>query len=70
MDEHLVYAPHPDDPQKTLLKQEAVVLVKGVPLSSYMESLLTTTISANANKVCGTKFFAECIYFNISKEFI
>lgn len=51
VDEHLVYAPHPEDPEKTLLKQEAVVLVKGVPLSSYMESLLTTTISANASKV-------------------
>ncbi|ODN03918.1 Protein slowmo [Orchesella cincta] len=50
VDEHLVYAPHPNDPAKTLLKQEAVVLVKGVPLSSYMESLLTTTISTNANK--------------------
>ncbi|CAL8135405.1 unnamed protein product [Orchesella dallaii] len=50
VDEHLVYSPHPSDPAKTLLKQEAVVLVKGVPLSSYMESLLTTTISSNANK--------------------
>lgn len=50
VDEHLVYAPHPDDPQKTLLKQEAVVLVKGVPLSSYMETLLATSISSNAYK--------------------
>lgn len=51
MDEQLVYSPHPENPGHTLLKQEAVVLVQGVPLSSYMESLLTSTISANATKV-------------------
>jgi hypothetical protein len=50
VDETLVYQRHPDEPEKTLLKQEAVVLVQGVPLSSYMESMLTTTISSNASK--------------------
>ena len=35
---------------KTLLKQEAVVTVQGVPLSSYMEDLLTNKISLNAGK--------------------
>jgi len=50
VDEQLVYSPHPDHPGHTLLRQEAVVLVQGVPLSSYMESMLTNTISSNASK--------------------
>lgn len=50
VDEQLVYSPHPDKPGHTLLKQEAVVLVQGVPLQSYLESLLTNTISSNAAK--------------------
>ncbi|XP_023023294.1 PRELI domain containing slowmo [Leptinotarsa decemlineata] len=50
VDETLKYVPHPSDPSKTLLKQEAVVLVKGVPLTNYMEDLLTTKISTNASK--------------------
>ena len=50
VDETLVYAPHPDDPNKTLLRQEAIVTVRGVPLTSYMESVLTNTYSSNAGK--------------------
>lgn len=50
VDETLVYAPHPDDPNKTLLRQEAIVTVRGVPLTSYMEQILTNTISSNAGK--------------------
>ncbi|KAG5900728.1 hypothetical protein JTB14_038246 [Gonioctena quinquepunctata] len=50
VDETLKYVPHPSDSTKTLLKQEAVVMVKGVPLTNYMEDLLTTKISTNANK--------------------
>jgi len=50
VDETLKYEPHPQDPNKTLLKQEAMVLVEGVPLCSYLEGLLTSTISVNANK--------------------
>lgn len=50
VDESLIYEPHPSEPEKTLLRQEAVVLVQGVPLSSYMESLLANTISSNASK--------------------
>ncbi|KAF7275234.1 hypothetical protein GWI33_012058 [Rhynchophorus ferrugineus] len=49
VNETLKYVPHPSDPSKTLLKQEAVVTVKGVPLTSYMEDLLTTKISNNAD---------------------
>jgi len=50
VDEQLIYSPHPENPFHTLLRQEAVVLVQGVPLSSYMESMLANTISANATK--------------------
>jgi len=50
VDETLWYQPHPENPQKTLLRQEAIVLVDGVPLSGYLEGLLTSTISTNANK--------------------
>lgn len=50
VDETLHYTPHPSDPSKTLLKQEATVKVHGIPLSYYMENMLTSNISANANK--------------------
>lgn len=50
VDEVLVYSPHPDDSSKTRLHQEAVVTVRGVPLSSKMESYMTDTISKNAGK--------------------
>lgn len=50
VDEVLHYTPHPTDPGKTLLKQEATVTVHGVPLSYYMEDMITSKISANANK--------------------
>lgn len=50
VDEVLYYVPHPEDPQKTLLKQEASVSVRGVPLSHYMEDMITSKISVNAGK--------------------
>ncbi|CAG0914213.1 unnamed protein product [Notodromas monacha] len=51
VDERLVYLPHPDDPEnKTILRQEAVVTVRGVPVTNFMESFLTNTISSNAGK--------------------
>uniref|UniRef100_A0A224XJK4 Putative member of the intramitochondrial sorting protein family n=1 Tax=Panstrongylus lignarius TaxID=156445 RepID=A0A224XJK4_9HEMI len=50
VDEMVHYQPHPEDTGKTLLRQEAVVTVQGVPLNSYMEDLLTTTIMSNAGK--------------------
>lgn len=50
VDEVLHYSPHPTDPNKTLLKQEATVKVHGVPLSYYMEDMITSRISTNANK--------------------
>ncbi|KAK2585632.1 hypothetical protein KPH14_010256 [Odynerus spinipes] len=50
VDETVRYTPHPNDPNKTLLRQEAVVTVSGVPLTDYMEDLLTSRISFNASK--------------------
>jgi len=50
VDEVIYYVPHPKDPEKTLLKQEASVSVHGVPLCHYMEDLLTSSISSNAGK--------------------
>jgi len=47
IDEQLTYAPHPADPQQTLLKQEAIVTVQGVPLTSYMEDIITSNIDKN-----------------------
>lgn len=48
--EKVTYSPHPTKEDCTLLKQEAVVTIKNVPLSSYIEDYLTKTISSNANK--------------------
>ncbi|XP_075857417.1 PRELI domain containing protein 3B-like [Microcebus murinus] len=50
VDERLIYKPHPQDPEKTILTQEAIIIVKGVSLSSYLEGLMASTISSNANK--------------------
>jgi len=50
VDEVLYYTPHPTDSSKTLLKQEASVSVQGVPLSHYMEDMITSRISSNAGK--------------------
>ncbi|CAI9577953.1 unnamed protein product [Staurois parvus] len=50
VDERLVYKPHPQDDKKTVLTQEAIITVKGVSLSSYLEGMMANTISTNANK--------------------
>lgn len=49
--EKLTYIPHPGKPDSTLLKQEAVITVHGVPLSSYCENFISSVISSNAHKV-------------------
>ena len=46
-----IYKPHPQDPESTILTQEAIITVKGVSLGSYLEGLMASTISSNANKV-------------------
>ncbi|XP_070758778.1 PRELI domain containing protein 3B isoform X2 [Enoplosus armatus] len=50
VDEKLTYKPHPEDQEKTILTQEAIISVKGVSLSSYLEGVMASTISANAGK--------------------
>ncbi|XP_006898676.1 PREDICTED: protein slowmo homolog 2-like [Elephantulus edwardii] len=50
VDERLIYKPHPQHAGKTILTQEAIITVKGVSLSSYLESLTAGTISSNASK--------------------
>uniref|UniRef100_A0A2I3HBU2 PRELI domain containing 3B n=1 Tax=Nomascus leucogenys TaxID=61853 RepID=A0A2I3HBU2_NOMLE len=50
VDERLIYKPHPQDPEKTVLTQEAIITVKGVSLSSYLEGLMASTMSSNASK--------------------
>ena len=48
VDDRLLYKPHSQDPEKTLLTQEAIIIVKGVRLSSYLEGLTVSTTSANS----------------------
>jgi len=50
VDETLIYSRDPADKTKTLLQQEAVITVNGLPLSSYCEGLLVNGMSANASK--------------------
>ncbi|XP_029781869.1 PRELI domain containing protein 3B-like isoform X2 [Suricata suricatta] len=50
VDERLIYKPHPQEPGKTILTQEAIITVKGVSLSSYLKGLMASMISSNANK--------------------
>ncbi|XP_066480953.1 PRELI domain containing protein 3B isoform X1 [Tiliqua scincoides] len=50
VDERLIYKPHPQEPEKTILTQEATICVKGVSVSSYLEGLMESTISSNAKK--------------------
>ncbi|XP_068452455.1 PRELI domain containing protein 3A isoform X2 [Clinocottus analis] len=50
VDERLLYRPHPDNPEVTVLTQEAIITVKGVSLSSYLEGLMAKRMSANASK--------------------
>lgn len=51
VDETVTYMPHPEDSNKTLQRQEAIVTVQGMPLESYMENLMANKISVNAGKV-------------------
>jgi len=50
IEEKLVYSPHPEEQNSTLLKQEAIISVQGVPLTTYMEGLVVSTCSSNAQK--------------------
>jgi hypothetical protein len=50
MEENLTYRPHPEDGGKTMMIQETLVTVQGVPLTSYMESIIVNTCSNNSQK--------------------
>ncbi|XP_028436534.1 PRELI domain containing protein 3A isoform X1 [Perca flavescens] len=54
VDERLLYRPHPDNPEVTVLTQEAIITVKGVSLSSYLEGMMARRMSANARKDCSS----------------
>ncbi|XP_014668507.1 PREDICTED: protein slowmo-like [Priapulus caudatus] len=51
VDERLSYSPHPDDSSRTLLKQEAEITIKGLPLTSYLEGVVVDTMSSKATQV-------------------
>uniref|UniRef100_A0A8C8XYJ6 PRELI/MSF1 domain-containing protein n=1 Tax=Panthera leo TaxID=9689 RepID=A0A8C8XYJ6_PANLE len=55
VDDRLLCKPHSQDPEKTLLTQEAIIIVKGVCLSSYLEGLTVSTTSANAKMLIPTR---------------
>lgn len=48
VDEKLVYSIHPEDSEKTILKQEAVITVQNVPLTDYLENTFVSTMTVNA----------------------
>lgn len=50
IDENVVYAPHPTDPSSTVLRQESVVTVKGVPMTDYMEGVIKNTMASKAGQ--------------------
>uniref|UniRef100_A0A8C9NZ72 PRELI/MSF1 domain-containing protein n=1 Tax=Spermophilus dauricus TaxID=99837 RepID=A0A8C9NZ72_SPEDA len=64
-DERLIYKPHPLDPEKTILTQEAIISGQGFILSSYLEGLMATTISSNASKGRETM---ECVIHKLNAE--
>jgi len=66
VDETLVYRPHPEDPQKTILEQSAVISIRGIPLVDYTEDLLASTMRNNANK---GRQAMEWVIDNIKKEY-
>ncbi|PIK63011.1 hypothetical protein BSL78_00018, partial [Apostichopus japonicus] len=49
IDEKLVYSPHPTIKDATLLKQEAVVTVRGLSLANRLEQMVTNAISSKAS---------------------
>uniref|UniRef100_A0A8C1EDX6 PRELI/MSF1 domain-containing protein n=1 Tax=Cyprinus carpio carpio TaxID=630221 RepID=A0A8C1EDX6_CYPCA len=50
VDARLVYRPHPENPE-VKVNPVAIITVKGVSLSSYLEGLMALTMSADARKV-------------------
>jgi len=48
VDEKLIYKPHPDDSQKTVLQQQTTVNVTNVPLADYCERIFLAVYENNA----------------------
>jgi hypothetical protein len=44
------YVPHPENNSKTLIRQEAVVTLRRVPIVSYVQDLVSNKISVNLEK--------------------
>lgn len=65
VDEKLTYKPHPSDQQKTVLEQETIVHVRGVPLIDYCEHLFLSSYESNANK---GRQAIEWVIGNIKRE--
>jgi len=66
VDETLVYRPHPDHPDKTILEQSATVSIRGIPLIDFMEDTLASTMRNNSTK---GKQAMEWVIDNIKKEY-
>lgn len=60
--EEVRYTSDPENSDRTLLTQQAVVCIKGIPLIDQMERLLTKTIEQNAKKVNGYMFLSLSFY--------
>merc|ERR1719412_2018190 len=50
MEEKMTYTADPEDNSRTICKQEMIVIVQGVPLTSYMEGIIVNTVSNNSSK--------------------
>ena len=72
MEEKMTYTADPEDNSRTLCKQEMIVTVQGVPLTSYMEGIIVNTVSNNSSKGKAAiewvveKLGQECRLVNIS----
>merc|ERR1711934_1050815 len=50
MKEKMKHGQHPEDPNKTIMTAEMVVTVRNVPLTTYMEDIVLSTVSKNSGK--------------------
>jgi len=50
IDEQVVYAPHPSDSNSTLLRQESIVTVRGMPMTDYMENAIKSTMASKSGQ--------------------
>ena len=72
MEEKMTYTADPEDNSRTMCKQEMIVTVQGVPLTSYMEGIIVNTVSNNSSKGKAAiewvveKLGQECRLVNIS----